>query len=77
MIRRFKLNTHLTMPLELLAAPVAEYHRGEPVSIVEIDAERCKAFDRFIRGRIRAGDMVELTIATSQPAAPVVAPVKE
>jgi hypothetical protein len=78
--RRFKLNTHLTMPLELLAAPGANYHRGEPGGIVEIDAERCKAYDRFIRGRIRAGDITELECEPAVPApqpAPTSAPVKE
>jgi hypothetical protein len=70
-IRSFKLNTHLTMPLELLAAPGAEYHRGEPGSIVEIDAERCKAFDRFIRGRLRAGDLTEINQSAPQAATPV------
>ena len=70
--RRFKLNTHLTLPLELHAAPGATHHRGEPESIVEIDEERCRMHDRFIRGRLRAGDMTELTSN-----APVSGPVKE
>lgn len=71
MIRRFKLNTHLTMPLGLLAAPGAEYHRGEPGSVVEIDAARCDDFDRFIRGRIRAGDLTEINQSAAQAATPV------
>ncbi len=79
MNRRFKLNAHLTFPLELLPAPGARHHRAEPGHIVELDAERCKAHDRFIRGRVRAGDLVELgnepAAALSTPATP--APVKE
>lgn len=58
--RRFRLNTHLTMPLGLLAAPGAEYLCLRPGTVVEIDAERCRIHDRFLRGRVRAGDMTEL-----------------
>ncbi len=74
--RRFKLNTHLTMPLDLHPAPGARHHRAEPSHIIELDVERCKSHDRFIRGRIRAGDLTELDPEpVRQPApAPQLAP---
>lgn len=59
-IRRFKLNTHLTFPIQLMAGPGASYHRAQPGHTVEISSARCAAHERFLRGRIRAGDMVEL-----------------
>lgn len=58
--RRFKLLRPLTLPLELYAAPGAEYHRPQAGDEIDIDAERCRKFDRFIRGRIRAEDMKEI-----------------
>ncbi|MEO7735521.1 MAG: hypothetical protein ABIY55_31495 [Kofleriaceae bacterium] len=58
--RRFKLHTHLTLPLELLAGPGAAHTRCNPGEVVELDAERCRIHDRFLRGRIRAGDLSEL-----------------
>ena len=67
MIRRFRLNTHLTFPIQLLAGPGASYHRAEPGHVVEIDGQRCKAHDRFLRGRIRAGDLTELEAAPAPP----------
>lgn len=63
--RRFKLINPLTLPLELHAAPGATHRRVDAGEEVEIDAERCQQFDRFIRGRIRAGDMVETTSAAA------------
>lgn len=60
MKRWFKLNTHLTLPLELHPAPGAKHHKAEPGHVIGLDAERCKSHDRFLRGRTRAGDMVEL-----------------
>jgi hypothetical protein len=78
--RRFKLTTHLTFPLELYAAPGAAYHLAEPGDVIELCAERCLGFDRFLRGRIRAGDLVELedqpvtSPAATIAGAPVAAP---
>jgi len=64
--RRFKLHTHLTLPLELLAGPGAAHTRCNPGEVVELDAERCRIHDRFLRGRMRAGDLSELA---NEPAA--------
>lgn len=73
--RQFRLNTHLTLPLELHAAPGARHRRATPGEIVEIDAERCRLHDRFLRGRIRAGDLTEIEPAAAAPvAAPQPAP---
>lgn len=70
MNRRFKLNTHLTLPLDLLAGPGGLHARYEPGDVIELDPERCRVHDRFIRGRIRAGDMTELNEPSPVPARP-------
>jgi hypothetical protein len=77
MTRRFKFVRHLTMPLELLAAPGAQYHLGEPGDEVDIDEERCRQFDRFLRGRVRAGDLIEIQPQPARPSTSAAAPVKE
>ena len=58
--RRFKMLNPLTLPLELHAGPGAEHWRAKPGEEIEIDAERCRLFDRYLRGRIRAKDMAEI-----------------
>lgn len=69
--RRFKMINPLTFPLDLHAGPGAAYRRAEAGDEVEIDVERAQQFDRFLRGRVRAGDMVELTAdAAPSPVAP-------
>lgn len=59
-MRRFKVNTHLTFPIGLLSAPGANYLMSKPGSTVEIDEKRAAEFDRFLRGRVRAGDLTEI-----------------
>jgi hypothetical protein len=80
--RRFRINTHLTMPLELLSGPGATYARHCPGDEVDIDVERCLNHDRFIRGRVLAGDMTELepvppAAAAARAASSLTAAVKE
>lgn len=81
--RSFRLNTHLIIPIDLLAGPGAAHSRHEPGDVVELDVERCRVHDRFLRGRIRAGDLTEIEDAPApalvqRPApASAPAPVKE
>lgn len=70
MNRRFKIHTHLTLPLDLLAGPGAAHNRCQPGDVIEPDAESCRRHDRFLRGRMRAGDLTELE------GEPVAAPVR-
>jgi hypothetical protein len=67
MTRRFRINTHLTLPLDLYAAPGGVYACHEPGDEVDLDEERCRFHDRFIRGRIRGGDMTELEAESAAP----------
>jgi len=78
--RRFKLHTHLILPLDLLAGPGAAHNRCRPGDVIEPDAQSCRRHDRFLRGRIRAGDLTELEVApvaaTAHAAPSAPAPVK-
>lgn len=65
MMRRFKLINHLTLPLGLQAAPGGVHRRAVPGDVVEIDDDRCREHDRFLRGRVRAGDLVEIDVASA------------
>jgi hypothetical protein len=78
--RRFRFNTHLTLPLELFAGPGSTYAMHEPGDLLELDAERCRVHDRFLRGRVRAGDLTEIedeppTVVPAPDPAVEVAPV--
>ena len=58
MTRRFQLTTYLTFPPDVLPAPGGIAEIQEPGTIVEFDDEIVER-NRFVRGRIRAGDLVE------------------
>jgi hypothetical protein len=74
MTRRFQLTTHLTFPLDVLPAPGGIAEIKEPGTLVEFDDELVER-NRFIRGRIRAGDLVETMDAVGPLAASVMSPV--
>ncbi len=59
--RRFKAaeGRHVTMPQGLATGPGATTMRLEPGDSVDLDGDRCQAFQRFIAGRLRAGDLTE------------------
>jgi len=63
-MRRFKLIKHLAFPADLYSgAP------GKPGDVVELADEQCRMFGRFLAGRARAGDLVELD-TSAPPSAP-------
>lgn len=67
--RRFMMLKPLTFPLDLHAGPGAAYRRADAGDEIEIDVVRAQEFDRFLRGRIRGGDMVELDPVANMSAA--------
>jgi hypothetical protein len=62
MKRYFRLITHLAFPADLISMV-----SGKPGDVVELDAERCNLFGRFLRLRSAAGDLVELDGPPSPP----------
>lgn len=79
MSRRFRVpdGRHVVLPQELLSGPGATNMRLEPGAIVDLDEARCQRHQRYIAGRVRAGDLIEdqdapdPTSSSSTPAAPV------
>lgn len=59
-MRFFKLVNHLTVPRSLLPGPGNTHHRPEPGDVIAIPDEACARESRFVNGRVRAGDMVEV-----------------
>jgi hypothetical protein len=74
MTRQFQLTTYLTFPLDVLPAPGGLAEIKAPGTNVEFDDELVER-NRFIRGRIRAGDLVETPEAVAPLAASVMSPV--
>lgn len=66
MARHFRSPQYLTLPQGLLAGPGATNMRLLPGSIVTLDDAACSRNERFINGRLRAGDLVELDAATAE-----------
>lgn len=62
MIRKFQVaeGREVSLPHGLQTAPGANTMRAKPGEILEIEAERCQAFTRFLNGRIAAGDLTEV-----------------
>lgn len=57
---KFKATTHLTLPKALQAGPGGTHVMLNPGDEVELDDKACAAESRFINGRKRAGDLVEV-----------------
>lgn len=82
-MRRFRVpeGRVAVLPVDLLAAPGGANLRVEPGKAVDLDDERCQRFQRYLSGRVRAGDLVEekyvAETAIAPDAAPVTAPVTE
>jgi hypothetical protein len=60
--RRFQVPAGrvVTLPVGLLPGPNATNVRLEPGAVVELELERIAGHDRYVNGRLRAGDLVEL-----------------
>jgi hypothetical protein len=67
--RRFQVPAGrvVVLPVGLLPGPNATNTRLEPGAVVELDLDRIARHDRYVNGRVRAGDLVELA-AGDQPA---------
>jgi hypothetical protein len=74
-IRKFKIpaGRALALPHGLQTAPGAMTMRVNAHDIFELDSERCQQFQRFIAGRLRAGDLIELDANTPAELAPATA----
>ncbi len=59
-MRYFKIATHLTVPRSLLPGAGNTHKRPAPGEVIAIDDEACARESRFINGRLRAGDMIEV-----------------
>jgi hypothetical protein len=78
--RYFRTPLPLTFPISIKPGPGGEHVRSKPGELHELDGDRCNAEARFIAGRLRAGDLVEMTAAEYAAAinpAPSAKPVKE
>lgn len=66
MPRHFRSPQYLVFPQGVQAGPGATNMRLSPGSIVTLDDDTCVNHSRFINGRLRAGDLVELDEATAE-----------
>ncbi len=62
-LRYFKSTNTLTLPASLQVGAGASHVRLMPGEVVAFDSEKCRAESRFINGRVRAGDLVEVGAA--------------
>lgn len=75
-MRYFQLTNPLTMPRTLLPGMGNTHKRPKAGDVVAIQDAACARDSRFVRGRVRAGDMKEITEAeytaaiAAAPAAP-------
>ncbi len=62
MTRRFQVHPerHLVLPTGLMPVDGQPNMRLEPGRVVTIPASQCQTMQRFIAGRLNAGDLVEL-----------------
>lgn len=60
MPRHFRSPQYLVLPQGVQAGPGATNMRLNPGSIITLDDDTCVSHSRFINGRLRAGDLVEL-----------------
>jgi hypothetical protein len=80
-IRRFKCNTHVTLPSGMTPIDGQPNMRFEPGQTFDVDAAKCQTQQRYVFGRLRAKDFEEVdyvpepkpevtvtAVSTSEPA---------
>lgn len=67
-IRRFKSVNHLTLPSGLTPIDGQPNMRFEPGQTFDVSADKCQTMQRFVLGRLRAGDLEELEYSEPVPA---------
>jgi hypothetical protein len=67
-MRYFKLVTHLTVPRSLLSGVGNLHVRPEPGNTLALGDDACARESRFINGRLRAGDLIEIKESGHSPA---------
>lgn len=73
-IRRFRVpeGRAVVLPVGLQPGPGVTNMRHDAEKVFELDADRCAKHERFLNGRVRAGDLVELDPAGELPVAAAV-----
>lgn len=71
-MRYFQATQNLVLPQKLQNGPGGTHVRLSPGEVVGIDDAACASESRFINGRLRGGDLVEVAApeADSAPAKP-------
>lgn len=67
-LRYFKSTQTLTLPAALQVGAGASHVRLTPGEAIAVDAAKCQAESRFIAGRVRSGDFVELSASEYEAA---------
>lgn len=75
-MRYFKLTNHLTVPRSLLPGIGNTHERPSPGDVIAVSEEACARESRFVNGRLRAGDMVEVKAPEGETSDPAVKPAK-
>ncbi len=60
-LRYFRATNVLTLPQSLKVGPGATHVRVFAGDVFALEADRCTKESRFVNGRLRAGDFVEVT----------------
>lgn len=63
-VRRFRARNMIVMPQGLITGPGATNMRLDPDQIVELTPDAIQRHERFVSGRVRAGDLEELVERT-------------
>jgi hypothetical protein len=61
--RYFRSVNHLTLPSTIHTGAGATHTRLAPGDVIDLCPKKCAAESRFINGRVRGGDLVEVDAA--------------
>ncbi len=75
-LRYFRSIYVLTLPQSLQVGPGATHVRVYPGENFALEEAKCTKESRFVNGRLRAGDLVEITAAEYDAATATPTPVK-